>query len=159
MTGPENYRETVTLTISGGRSSSRTLTNLVPGNYRVTEETPSNGTRVVGEATRTVTVEAGMTAETAVEVSFTNNINTPPSPPPTPPTPPTPQQQVLGAVRDVGEAVLGVTRGVLGAPRTGDDSHALAAGFATLGSLAGIIVWFIVWIMKKRRKNKAASHN
>ena len=159
VTGPENYRETVTLTISGGRSSSRTLTNLVPGNYRVTEETPSNGTRVVGEATRTVTVEAGMTAETAVEVSFTNNINTPPSPPPTPPTPPTPQQQVLGAVRDVGEAVLGVTRGVLGAPRTGDDSHALAAGFATLGSLAGIIVWFIVWIMKKRRKNKAASHN
>ena len=60
------------------------------------------------------------------------------------------------SVRDVGQAVLGATRGVLGATRTGDDSHALAAGFVTLGSLGGIITWLIVWFIKRRKRNAAA---
>ena len=66
------------------------------------------------------------------------------------------KRDVLGAVRDVGQAVLGASRGVLGATRTGDDSHALLAGFISLGSLAGIFTWLIVWFIKRRKRNAAA---
>lgn len=77
ITGPENYSETKTITITGGKSNTVSVENLTPGNYTIKETTPTNGTSVVGNASVTVEVHPNTTADTTAAIAeFTNNLVT-----------------------------------------------------------------------------------
>jgi hypothetical protein len=87
VTGPNNYDQTVEITITNGASRTVRLNNLTPGTYTVTETVPS-GMTLVGGNDKTADVTANNTSDIPV-VSFTNN-RTVTTPTPTPPTTPTP---------------------------------------------------------------------
>ena len=72
-------RRTVSLVISGGQTNTVEVENLTPGQYLVTELTPTNGTSLVGNNGITAEVEAGKTGAAVSAdgiVEMTNNINT-----------------------------------------------------------------------------------
>ena len=75
VTGPGGYSDSVDLTISNGTSTSKTLINLIPGEYTITEMDPGNGTQVVGNGSQKVTVSGGKNATKPAEASFTNNVD------------------------------------------------------------------------------------
>ena len=74
VTGPGGYSHEITLTIENGVSDEETLTDLVPGEYTVTEDTDSNpsGMSLVGDNGVKVTVVGGKNA-TVETVAMTNN--------------------------------------------------------------------------------------
>jgi len=86
ITGPKNYSETRTITVTGGVVSDPVeLTGLVPGEYVVTEAESTNGTTLScrtstggtdsGDRGIKITVTPGSTTADHI-ASFTNNINT-----------------------------------------------------------------------------------
>ena len=75
----EGQRHEVTVTVSGGAATTEEVTDLIPGPYTVTEQTPANGTSLVGSNGLAVTVEAGKTGDLVpdgAKTEFTNNIQT-----------------------------------------------------------------------------------
>lgn len=76
VTGPNNYSNTVTVTVTNGVTASKELDNLVPGVYTIkeTETTNKNGVSLV-----TTPVELNVAADSQASVnvaSFTNNLET-----------------------------------------------------------------------------------
>ena len=64
---------TVTITISGGRSDTIEVKDLAPGQYKVTELTPPNGTSLVGQNGIIVEVVQDVTGTDAPLIEMTNN--------------------------------------------------------------------------------------
>ena len=74
ITGPNDYKNTVTIQIKNGVSNEVQLDNLVPGEYTVSEDTSKNPSDIalVGENDLKVTVEGGETTNVPT-AEFTNN--------------------------------------------------------------------------------------
>ena len=76
VSGPNNYSETVTVTVSQGASGSTVLNNLTPGTYTITETGTTNKNGVNLITTPQVVVVARDSAASANIASFTNNLET-----------------------------------------------------------------------------------
>ncbi len=68
----------VSITIRNGQQNTVTVTDMLPGVYTITEDTPHNGTALVGANGRTITMNKNVINDDTPtpNASFTNNINT-----------------------------------------------------------------------------------
>ena len=76
VTGPNNYNETVTVTVSQGETASTVLNNLTPGTYTITETGTTNKNGINLVTTPVVKVVAADSSATANIASFTNDLET-----------------------------------------------------------------------------------
>ena len=72
ITGPNDYSSKQTLRIENGQAAETVVTGLIPGEYTVTEEAPTNGTSLVGENSIKVQVTANNESEIPT-ADFVNN--------------------------------------------------------------------------------------
>ena len=115
VTGPNNYKKTVKITIKNGKSDTYLLNDLVPGEYTIKEDKSKLGERVTlktpSDNVRKCTVKAGVVADAsnAPEAAFLNEYRTPPpgggggNPTPTPSPTPTPTPTPTPAVNMNGQ--------------------------------------------------------
>ena len=76
VTGPNNYSETVIVTVSQGETASTVLNNLTPGTYTITETGTTNKNGINLVTTPVVKVVAADSSATANIASFTNDLET-----------------------------------------------------------------------------------